>query len=120
MTDTPILLAERTVPRYTSYPTAPHFSNEVGPDEYGAWLEALPQDATLSIYLHVPFCAQMCWYCGCHTKVVRRREPVEAYAQRLVREVELIGERAGGRPHRPHPLGRRHAQHAEHPRAAAA
>jgi oxygen-independent coproporphyrinogen-3 oxidase len=97
MTDTPILLAERTVPRYTSYPTAPHFSNEVGPAEYGSWLEALPQDATLSIYLHVPFCAQMCWYCGCHTKVVRRREPVEAYAQRLVREVELIGERAGGR-----------------------
>ncbi|KAA5602918.1 oxygen-independent coproporphyrinogen III oxidase [Blastochloris sulfoviridis] len=97
MSDTPILLAERTVPRYTSYPTAPHFSADVGPDQYGAWLEALPPDATLSIYLHVPFCASMCWYCGCHTKVVRRREPVEAYARRLVREVELIGERAGGR-----------------------
>ncbi|ALK10646.1 oxygen-independent coproporphyrinogen III oxidase [Blastochloris viridis] len=97
MTDTPILLAERTVPRYTSYPTAPHFSTDVGSEQYGAWLEALPADATLSIYLHVPFCAQMCWYCGCHTKVVRRREPVEAYAHRLVREVELIGARAGGR-----------------------
>ena len=97
MTEQPILLAERTVPRYTSYPTAPHFSPDVGPAQYAEWLGALPKDVALSLYLHVPFCDEMCFYCGCHTKVVKRREPIVAYAARLVREIELLAARAGGR-----------------------
>lgn len=86
-----LILAERNVPRYTSYPTAPHFSTAVGPDICAEWLAALPRQASLSLYIHVPFCTELCFYCGCHTRAVRRREPVETYAERLVDEIELVG-----------------------------
>ncbi len=93
---TALALAERNVPRYTSYPTAPHFSKAVGPELYGEWLGKLPRDANLSIYIHVPFCTELCFYCGCHTKAVRKREPVDAYAQQLLDEIALL-DRVGGR-----------------------
>jgi oxygen-independent coproporphyrinogen III oxidase len=98
MTSKACIFAEQAAPRYTSYPTAPHFSRTVGPSTYAGWLAELPADASLSLYLHVPFCAELCHYCGCHTKVVRRREPIEAYAKLLAREIELIGEHLGGQP----------------------
>ena len=90
-------MLERAVPRYTSYPTAPNFSAAVDAKIYGAWLAALPREATLSLYLHVPFCRELCHYCGCHTKATLRDEPIEAYAQRLVEEIALVAERAGAR-----------------------
>ena len=85
-----LAIAERNVPRYTSYPTAPHFSAAVGADRYAEWLAALPAAATLSLYIHVPFCTEMCFYCGCHTRAVRKREPVDAYAERLIDEIKLL------------------------------
>ena len=85
-----LALAERNVPRYTSYPTAPHFSAAIGAETYGDWLAALPLDATLSVYLHVPFCTELCHYCGCNTRAVRKREPVETYAERLADEIALL------------------------------
>jgi oxygen-independent coproporphyrinogen-3 oxidase len=91
------LLAEQNVPRYTSYPTAPHFSADVGPDTYAAWLAQLPPAEVLSLYLHVPFCAELCHYCGCHTKAVRRREPLDDYAASLGKEIFLLGAAVGGR-----------------------
>jgi oxygen-independent coproporphyrinogen-3 oxidase len=90
-----LALAERNVPRYTSYPTAPHFSAAVGPDTYAEWLAALPRAATISLYIHVPFCTELCHYCGCNTRAVRRREPVESYAERLIDEIALFGALAG-------------------------
>ena len=90
-------MLERAVPRYTSYPTAPNFSPAVDANVYGAWLAALPREATLSLYLHVPFCRELCHYCGCHTKATLRDEPIEAYAQRLVEEIALVADRAGQR-----------------------
>jgi oxygen-independent coproporphyrinogen-3 oxidase len=90
-------LAAEAVPRYTSYPTAPHFSARIGSDAYADWLAALPASAALSLYVHVPFCAAMCHYCGCHTKVVRRREPVEAYADRLAAEAALLARTTSAR-----------------------
>lgn len=92
-----LLNAERSVPRYTSYPTAPHFMPEIGPDRYASWLAALPSHATLSLYLHVPYCTAICNYCGCHTKAVRRQDPIERYAARLLREIELVGEATSAR-----------------------
>ncbi len=92
---TPLALAERNVPRYTSYPTAPHFSAAVGPERYAEWLGALPRDASLSLYLHVPFCTELCHYCGCNTRAVRKREPVDAYAQRLIEEIALLAPLTG-------------------------
>jgi oxygen-independent coproporphyrinogen-3 oxidase len=85
-----IVLAERNVPRYTSYPTAPHFTASVGPDTYSDWLSALPSDARVSLYIHVPFCVELCHYCGCNTRAVRKREPIDAYAERLLEEIALL------------------------------
>jgi oxygen-independent coproporphyrinogen III oxidase len=90
-------MLSRPVPRYTSYPTAPHFTSAVDPASYASWLQALPGDATLSLYLHVPFCAQLCFYCGCHTKAILRRDPIEAYAQRLIDEIALVARHCGRR-----------------------
>ena len=81
------------VPRYTSYPTAPHFSDAVGHKEYAAWLAALTERARLSLYLHIPFCDAMCWYCGCSTKAVRRYEPVANYLQTLMAEIAGVSSR---------------------------
>jgi oxygen-independent coproporphyrinogen-3 oxidase len=85
-----IALAERNVPRYTSYPTAPHFTADVGPSVYASWLAAIPADATLSLYIHVPYCTEICRYCGCHTKATRRAEPLDAYADALISEIDLV------------------------------
>jgi oxygen-independent coproporphyrinogen III oxidase len=90
-------MLNRNVPRYTSYPTAPHFTASVGPDTYKSWLRSLPEDASLSLYLHVPFCAQLCLYCGCTTKVTLRPQPIEAYAARLLEEIELVASEVGRR-----------------------
>jgi oxygen-independent coproporphyrinogen-3 oxidase len=87
---TSLALAERNVPRYTSYPTAPHFSAAVGPELYGEWLGGLPLKASLSLYIHVPFCTDLCFYCGCNTRAVRKREPIDAYAERLIEEIALL------------------------------
>ncbi|THD51140.1 MAG: oxygen-independent coproporphyrinogen III oxidase [Bradyrhizobium sp.] len=81
---------QERLPRYTSYPTAPHFSAAIGPETYAEWLKAIPRDASASLYLHVPFCRSMCWYCGCHTSVVRRDEPIAVYAAALRCELDLV------------------------------
>jgi len=78
------------VPRYTSYPTAPHFTAEVDSATYGAWLSQLDQDAPLSVYVHIPFCDEMCWFCGCWTKIVKRYEPIRSYLDALHGEIRLI------------------------------
>jgi oxygen-independent coproporphyrinogen-3 oxidase len=88
---------DRPVPRYTSYPTAPHFHAGIGPDHYRNWLAELPSDGRLSLYLHVPFCQELCWYCGCHTTVARRYQPVAEYQGLLLREIDLAGAALGGR-----------------------
>jgi len=79
-----------SVPRYTSYPTAPHFTETVDGDVYANWLADIPAGSDLSLYLHVPFCAEMCWYCGCFTKIVKRQEPVSDYVNTLIAEAQLV------------------------------
>ena len=78
------------VPRYTSYPTAPHFSAEVDAKRYESWLKRIDPSSELSLYLHVPFCRRMCWYCGCNMRVIARYSPVTAYVDTLIREIELV------------------------------
>lgn len=92
-----LALAERNVPRYTSYPSAPHFSAKVGPDTYREWLSALPRAARVSLYIHVPFCTELCHYCGCNTRAVRRRTPIDTYAEHLLEEIALLGDLNGAR-----------------------
>ncbi len=87
----------RQVPRYTSYPTAVEFGPSVDGRSYESWLQRLPADAPLSIYIHVPFCHELCLFCGCHTTVARRYAPVAAYVDLLEREMALVGQIGGGR-----------------------
>src|SRR6476661_1114389 len=88
---------DRAVPRYTSYPTAPHFSTSVDGGIYAHWLRTIPRDAALSLYLHVPFCASLCRFCACHTTVVNHPEPLESYARALLDEIELVAAAIGRR-----------------------
>ncbi|KRE15828.1 coproporphyrinogen III oxidase [Bosea sp. Root381] len=82
---------DERLPRYTSYPTAPHFTSGVDAACYGDWLKALPAGTATSLYLHVPFCRSMCWYCGCHTTVALRDGPIVDYLAVLRREIALVG-----------------------------
>jgi oxygen-independent coproporphyrinogen III oxidase len=82
--------AAMRVPRYTSYPTAPNFSAAIDHNEYRGWLRTLPANEPVSIYLHIPFCREMCWYCACHTTVTHRKAPVSRYVSTLVREMKLV------------------------------
>lgn len=86
-------LAAKPVPRYTSYPTAPHFHAGLNAETYGQWLSSLPAEADLSLYMHVPYCDSLCWFCGCHTRITRRYEPVGLYLGGLIREIGLVAER---------------------------
>ncbi|MBU6234387.1 MAG: oxygen-independent coproporphyrinogen III oxidase [Alphaproteobacteria bacterium] len=85
-----VLSFDRAVPRYTSYPTSPHFHEGFSDADYRAWLAQLPSDDAISFYVHVPFCQRLCWFCGCHTKITLRESPVIDYADYLVREIDLL------------------------------
>lgn len=84
-----ILKYNAQVPRYTSYPTAPHFST-LDSAAHEARLTAIDTATPVSIYLHIPFCNEMCWYCGCHTTATRKYAPVEDYISLLIREIRLV------------------------------
>jgi oxygen-independent coproporphyrinogen-3 oxidase len=89
--------AELNVPRYTSYPTAPHFNESVDGAVYARWLSELASDASISLYIHVPYCQRMCWYCGCHAFAARRDEPVAQYVEALEREIDSVSAVSGGK-----------------------
>ena len=92
MTNDPLSYALRNVPRYTSYPTAPHFHDGVNETTYADWLSAITPDDSLSLYLHVPYCRELCHYCGCHTKATRKDAPLKVYAATLGQEIGLVAE----------------------------
>lgn len=77
-------------PRYTSYPSAHHFSARTGMAQHEQWLKELGNDTALSVYIHIPFCRELCWFCGCHTKMTRRYEPVVTYVQLLLKEIDIL------------------------------
>lgn len=83
-------LFDARVPRYTSYPTAPHFKSSVGPADLGNWLTAIPEGSAVSLYVHVPFCRRLCWFCACRTQGTKTAEPVAAYVETLKKEIALI------------------------------
>lgn len=92
----PDLLA-RPVPRYTSYPTAAEFTDAVGHDDMAAALEAVGSDEQISLYLHIPYCHAICWYCGCNTGAANRTARLDAYLARVHEEIALVAARLAGR-----------------------
>lgn len=92
----PPLLA-RPVPRYTSYPTAVEFNAAVGGGDQLSALKALPQGARVSLYAHIPFCKDICWYCGCNTHRANRMARVQSYLEALEAEIDWLARQAAGR-----------------------
>ncbi|MDF1856696.1 oxygen-independent coproporphyrinogen III oxidase [Pseudooceanicola sp.] len=83
-------LFDAKVPRYTSYPTAPQFSPAVDAATHVSWIEAIPEGAQISLYLHVPFCRRLCWFCACRTQGTQSDRPVAAYLEVLKSELALL------------------------------
>ncbi|MGB9142274.1 MAG: oxygen-independent coproporphyrinogen III oxidase [Aestuariivirga sp.] len=87
--------ALQDVPRYTSYPTAVQFQNEFSGDLADSWLTELEPSKSLSVYVHVPFCRQLCWYCGCHTSVPNSYERATSYVDGLIKDIHRSGAQNG-------------------------
>ena len=85
----PDLLAA-PVPRYTSYPTAAQFGEDVGSADMAQRLDAMAADARLSLYVHIHYCHDICWYCGCNTGAATRPRRLSAYVDALEREMALV------------------------------
>jgi len=83
-------LFDKNVPRYTSYPTAPHFHGDVGGANFAFWLETLDTAKPVSLYIHIPFCERLCWFCACRTQGVTTLSPVEAYVDVLLEEIAMF------------------------------
>lgn len=91
-----VLAHDRPTPRYTSYPTAPRFSADF-PDQRHLWLTGPAAGQAVSLYFHIPFCARLCYYCGCHTAVANSVDHIESYVELLLQEIDLLCDKAGKR-----------------------
>ena len=92
-----ILQFDGRAPRYTSYPTAPHFKQLEHAFDSDLIFSPLPHGEAVSLYFHIPFCAKMCWYCGCHTKVTQRYEPIAGYVDLVLQELDIFARKAKDR-----------------------
>jgi oxygen-independent coproporphyrinogen-3 oxidase len=81
-------------PRYTSYPTARQFTSQFGADDYRWHIEDSneePIPKSLSLYVHIPFCQSLCYYCGCHKIVTHNKNKAQDYLETLQQEIKLQG-----------------------------
>jgi oxygen-independent coproporphyrinogen-3 oxidase len=87
-------------PRYTSYPTAPEWKQDFGPEALSDRLAsagAVDSREPLSLYVHLPFCRSLCWYCGCNVVISKDAGAADRYIDHLVMELDLVAERLGSR-----------------------
>ena len=89
-------LGTRPLPRYTSYPTAPEWQNAEGDSVLYTKVKSVKnQQKGIALYLHIPFCQQLCWYCGCNTIIKKKSEHADLYLDYLFKEIDLITAKAG-------------------------
>lgn len=79
--------AQEAVPRYTSYPPATGFRDDLTEEDWARWMKNSCAAPKVSLYLHIPFCQSMCWYCGCNTTIPNRRDRIERYLKALHQEL---------------------------------
>ncbi|WP_164021779.1 oxygen-independent coproporphyrinogen III oxidase [Pyxidicoccus trucidator] len=87
-------------PRYTSYPTAPMWREDFGADALSERLigaGAQSGSEPLSLYVHLPFCRSLCWYCGCNVVISKDAGAADRYLDHLALELDLVAERLGAR-----------------------
>ncbi|PHQ98628.1 MAG: oxygen-independent coproporphyrinogen III oxidase [Marinosulfonomonas sp.] len=85
-------LFDARVPRYTSYPTAPQFAGGVDESHFTKWISEIPAGSEISLYLHIPFCRHLCWFCACRTQGTQSEEPVRVYLETLKAEIAQLKE----------------------------
>ncbi|MEM8729849.1 MAG: oxygen-independent coproporphyrinogen III oxidase [Pseudomonadota bacterium] len=78
------------VPRFTSYPPANCFDPQVSGQTATEWLAQVPDDAGLSLYVHIPFCRRLCWFCACRTQGTKTDVPLARYVDALIEEIEIV------------------------------
>ncbi|MEJ6401934.1 oxygen-independent coproporphyrinogen III oxidase [Yoonia sp. 2307UL14-13] len=83
-------LFDARVPRYTSYPPATAFGATVNAGQQAAWLGDLDPGVPVSVYLHIPFCERLCWFCACRTQGTSTMRPVAAYLDSLRAELAML------------------------------
>lgn len=92
-----ILKLDKPGPRYTSYPTAPEWREDVKAHTYGQKLESFGKsDKTLSLYVHIPFCESLCYFCACNTNIRKTDEKHgDKYLKHLFKEIDLVCQHIG-------------------------
>lgn len=88
----------KPVPRYTSYPAAPQFQADAGQGLFLRNAPRLSRTEPVSVYIHIPYCDRLCWFCGCHTKHTLKYAPIAQYVQTLCKEIQLTADTLGFRP----------------------
>jgi oxygen-independent coproporphyrinogen-3 oxidase len=88
--DPSLAIAASSVPRYTSYPPANHFQLGIGAKLIEPFLAAIERSEQASLYIHIPYCDRLCWFCGCHTKQTLSYAPIETYVGTLIEELRLL------------------------------
>lgn len=89
-------LLETPVPRYTSYPTAAEFSEAVGRVDMEREIAGVLGEQPLSLYVHIPYCHEICWYCGCNTGAANKTQRLVSYLDGLRAEIQLVASRLAG------------------------
>lgn len=83
-------LFDARVPRYTSYPPANHFTEANGPETTAKWLSAVPIKGRVSLYVHIPYCRRLCWFCACRTQGTSTNRPLVPYLAQIAKEFEIV------------------------------